>query len=431
MKKYLSLLTLLIFATPMSAQVWTLDSCLTYATINNKDLLIKHKNSLVAEWDVKSTTSDLIPKLEASSAIDHYWKIPVQVFPGELLGQPEGSFVPVRLGTPWMGNYGFNASFYLINPVTLQNIKLVRLKKQATDYEAESFENTLHKNVTMAYFVAQSKKNILELSNKRLKDYLNIHDLIKQRFENGIIDKIAFNQSALLFAGRKNEVIKAENEYYIALIDLRFWMNYPMEKTLAIAAGEEIPLPSDKKFEASLLADYKTEETKVELAQQTYNLSKSEFLPSISLSTGYSKLGFGQSLSFVGKSEWFASGFVGLDIKIPILSLGDMNYRPKKEKVKTLMANLAFENYVLEQKRKFLTEKSLMLRSWETVRTEQENIKLVTENELLTRQKLEKGIVDLTELKQIELDFMSAHERLTTAQTDFLRHYVELNYLIK
>ncbi len=431
MKKYFILLTFLVFVMPMSAQEWTLDSCLNFAITNNKHLLVKQHNSLVAEWDIKSAASELIPKIDAVSGVDHYWKIPVQVFPGEFLGQPEGSFVPVRLGTPWMGNYGVTASLSLVNPVVLQNVKLARLKKQSADYEAESLEKALYKNVTMAYFLAQSKKYIQELSHQRLNDYLDIHQLIKQRFESGIIDKIAFNQSASLYMGRQNEVITAENEYYLALIDLRFWMNYPIDQPIAIAGKGELPLPSDKTFEDSLLADYKTERIKVDLAQQAYSVSKAEFLPSVSLSSGYSKLGFGQSFNFVNKSEWFGSGFIGLDIKIPILSFDKMAYKPKREKVKTHIANLTFDNYLLEQKRKFLIERSLMLKSWESVKIEKENMKLITEIEALARQKIEKGITDLTELKQIEMDFISANEKLNTAQIDFLKHYVELNYLIK
>ncbi|MEX2592415.1 MAG: TolC family protein [Anditalea sp.] len=78
---------------------------------------------------------------------------------------------------------------------------------------------------------------------------------------------------------------------------------------------------------------------------------------------------------------------------------------------------------------KFWMGYPLLLEAWESVIIQRENVQLAEENEMLSRKKIEKGIIDMVQLKQIQQDLNVAQEKLNTAELDFLGHVVEINYI--
>lgn len=414
---------------PAAAQEWTIEGCLEYAKNHNRELLAKHQSVKTSDLEKNSAWAQLVPKVEATAGLDHYWQIPVQVFPGELLGGSEGSFVPVRMGTPWMGNYGVEASLKLVDPQVWQDIKYAALQQQASESELFSLEKTLFKNVRMAFYVAQQEKENLNIAHERYENYQEIHHLISRQFDNGLTDKIAFNQSLSNLQDRKDAWSKAEAALETAIIDLKFWMGYPFEEALPIIEKKEELFVPATEFDATQLPDYKSRQLKAEVARQEYKSTYAGLFPTLHLTSSYSRLSFGESIDFIKQSEWFPSGYVGLQLRVPLFSLNKMSYYPKKQRSLLKEAVLKFENYVEQQKKKFTQEEIAIRNSWKSVLIQQENVKLAQENEQLARKKIENGIIDMVQLKQIQQDLNQAQEKLNNARLDFLKHYVELSYL--
>lgn len=412
------------------AQQWSLDSCLRYSWENNRDLLANKQSIKSSEYALKSTSLQLAPEIDGMTGIDHYWQIPVQVFPGELLGQPEGSFVPVRLGTPWMGNLGLEARLKLVDPQSWQDIKLATLQHQASKSQFISLQKILVKNVTMAYFQAQQHYLNVDIANRHYNNYQEIHRLIVLQFEKGLSDKITFNQSLGLLKDRENALAQSKLAYQSALIDLKFWMGYPLSEPIMIEGKKELnPTEIGTDFNPSFLPDYSFQKLQVETAEQQYKASLSQCFPSLYLSSGFQRLGFGQTIDFLGQSQWFSSGFVSLDVRIPLLSLRNMVYNPRKQKSEVKIATLQFENYLKEQEKIYLQTNMKMEEAWKSVLLQRENIQLAEENEKLSQQKIEKGIIDMIQLKQIQQDLNLAQEKLSTAELNFLGYLVEMKYI--
>ena len=109
---------------------WSLERCLTYSREHNKELQVRQKRSTITVNGVRESKARLLPAVAATISLDHYWQIPVQVFPGELAGQPQGTFIPVRLGTPWMGNASMQAEMPLIDASLWRQVKTAMLEQQ-------------------------------------------------------------------------------------------------------------------------------------------------------------------------------------------------------------------------------------------------------------------------------------------------------------
>lgn len=411
-----------------NSQPWTIAKCLEYTTTHNHDLLSKNQSLQAATQSSKAAASSLAPSFTVKAEINHYWKIPVQIFPGQLLNPSSSGSVPVRMGTPWMGNYGVEADLPLIDVQTWQQIKLARLQQQAEKNEYNSLLQTLLKNTRIAYYSVQQQQEYVAVTAKLYGNYQHIHELIILQFEKGLADKITLNQSATLLKNREIDAIKAATDLQQGYLDLKFWMGYPLADSLPLSPSGELPALAVAGFNNALLPGYEAEQSKVTLAKQEYQLSRAEGYPSLHLKSTWEQLGFGEKPDFITRSPWFSVGFVGIQLSMP-LSLSRIAYKPRAQKARWQAADQQFKSYTAEQEKKYQQEKAALEQSTQNIRLQQDNIRLSEENELLSTKKIDKGIIDMIQLKEVQKDLYEAQEKLNEARMDFFRHYTEINYL--
>jgi hypothetical protein len=115
--KTVFLLLTLFPALSCMAQAWNLNECLLYALENNKELFSSQYGTDVRMLEHKSVQGRLFPEISTNANLDYYWKVPVQTLPGELTGQPAGTFITVPTTTSHAGSYGLNVKLNLVNPL--------------------------------------------------------------------------------------------------------------------------------------------------------------------------------------------------------------------------------------------------------------------------------------------------------------------------
>lgn len=413
----------------LSAQEWTLDSCISYALQNNKDLLTKSQDSYIAKWDKKTEQSKLLPQINLLAGADYYWKIPVQSYPGELLGQQSGTTVAIPIGTTWMANYGIDATWKIADVSVWQTIKLESLKQQATQASISSFAKLLERNVAMAFYATQIASENKEISQKRYQNYVLTHQLILNLFTQGLIDKISLNQSQSILNNYEDVLSKKLVDFENTLIDLKFWMGYNLGTPINIKGSDEINYLPNIQFDEEKLPDYAEQQAKIAIAQQQYEVSKSRLLPSFSIVGNYGQSGFADNLSTLGRvSSWYPSGFVGLKVSIPLFSLTDI-YAPKRQKAVMSQTLLEVTAHQENQRKTFVKENLRLNIIWKSVQTQKEQMRLSQENEYLSHQKIETGITDMIQLKQIQQELIDTQEKYSLAKIEYFKIYVELNYL--
>ncbi|NQX41484.1 Outer membrane efflux protein [Pedobacter steynii] len=426
---FMALACLIFLPWLASGQHWTVAKCLEYAHKNNQSRQSRQKLILAADWERKSVIGRLAPKIDVKAGIDHYWEIPVQVFPGELVGQPAGTYVPIKLGTPWMGNIGIEANLNLVDPQTWQAIRLSALQQQAKKNELLSFEKTLSKNVRMSYYQLQALNKGLSLAKDSYHNYQEIHQLITRQYDKGFTDKIALNQSTSMMKELQNQLSRKNTEVHNALLDLKFWMGFPLADSLLVNNSEDMEILPTSGFITEELPDYESQKVKLSIAAQELKSAKAAWYPSLSLRSYYSKMGFGQSLDFIGQSRWIGSGFIGLQLTVPLFSLSKQFYDPGKQKARLESAELEFLDYLNSQQKHYLEEQQLHLEAVQDLKTQEAQLKLARENVALSYQKLEKGIINMIELRQAQQDLNEATEKLNKSNQNLLQHAVELYYL--
>lgn len=422
-------LLLLAFRHAALAQQWTLDQCLEYAEQHNKALLAQEEALQASLSSQQASRSDLLPEINGRAEMDHYWQIPVQAFPAELVGGEPGTFVPVRISTPWTASFGADASLKLLDPQTWQSVKLSRLQVQLAEGELHSMKLQLLKNVRMAYHSVQNEQENLHALRQLYDSYVEIHRLIALQYEKGIADQITFNQSLTLLNDRKEARAQAEITRRAAYLDLKFWMGYPLKDSLSIQEDTEVPELLLYTFHATQLPDYEVSMLEQMQAEQQWKITRSRRLPRLSAVAGFQRVAFRNSFDFFEGGEWYNVGSIGLRLNVPLLSIRQMVYEPAQQKARWKQAIHQFDRYQEEQERVFQQEMMQLEQAHEVWQNQQENLRLARQNESLSVLKIEKGIIDMLQLRQIQDDLYQVQQKLSKARLDYLHHYVTLDYL--
>ncbi len=420
----------LLVSTNNYAQTFSLEACIAYGLEHSTTLLASAASVDYQHAGHRETIGALLPEISATAGIDNYWKIPVQAFPGELVGQPEGTFVPVRMGTPWTGNYGAEATLSILDPEKWAQLKVSSLQTQLGRSNLEQLQRQIEKNITLAYYDIQLAQKQLETTRERLENYNEIHSLIVHKFEEGITDKITLNQSASLLNEQKLQLSRAQQYHANALLTLRFWMAYPLDQSLET---ESIPLPElaaiSISFDSTALPEYQQHTLEVELARQERKALLGRLYPQLDLHAGLRQTGFGEDLGFVGNSDWFSSGYVGLQLRIPLFSLNNMYFSPVKRRFLIEQTEHERAQYIRSGEQDFIQEQEALKHLGQQLTLQKENVFLATENESLAHEKVQQGIIDIISLKQTQSDLSTAYEQLIAVHREFLQHLLEVRYL--
>ncbi len=422
-------LLLIIIAQSHFAQKMTLDDCILFAEKHNKDLINKLQNNIISNIEHKEEISKLFPMLNLNLGADYYWKIPVQSYPGELIGQPEGTSVAIPIGSTWMSEATIELKWKLLDFNVLQNIKLQSIKKENSKYQHLSFSRILQRNVIMAYYIVQVRKEEVSFVNDNLEYYISVHNYIQQQYDKGLIDKISMNQSQNILSKYEESVYKKKSELANSQIDLKFWMGYPFEDALEI---ENINIkPSLEKiiFNENDHPDYEYEKSKIDISMQEYNSIKSTLLPSVSLIGNYAKSGFSENFKNLTKSQsWYSSGFIGVRLCIPIVHPTNIA-KIKKAKFQKKQSLLEYEIFFDKEKSNYLKNLNDFNNISYNLKSNHERLNLVEENKTLSLSKVEKGLIDLIQLKDIQNELLETHEQYIIKQINCLKLFVEINYL--
>lgn len=425
------LLLLLILPTSLSLYAqWDLNSCLEYTKENNKELLARKEQLSVSDYEKKMAISRFIPDIDLSMETDYYWKIPVESYPGEMFGLASER-VTIATRTKLSGNYSINVNWNLIDIQQWQNVKRETLKGQALEHGMQALQRLLLRNATAAYYGVLIQRKNIEASTNLLEQYIQIHGLLTQQFDEGLLDKISMNQSTTILSEYQKHQSEQEISYQKCLLELKYWMGFPLNEVLDIASDDTMLFPTENRTDFSIeyLPDYNEQKSLLDIAYHNFKSSKSVMFPKLSLVSSFGQVGFGDNFrEFRSSSSWYGNGFVGFRLSIPLFSALGITTAKRNQAIYKQTSS-EFANYQRWETKRFCQvqlelEKALIaLSAQETIR------KLAEENLFLCYQKIEQGIIDMIQLKQVQKEFIKSIEEENKAKLDYLKNQTELKYL--
>jgi len=419
----LLLITLTVISNLASAQTKTknelsIAQCIEYANKNN----LQVKNALLAiksqEAINKEVTASAFPTLNATVGTMDYLKLPVSLLPGEIFGQPAGSYIPVKFGTKYNANASLQLQQLLFDGQVFVALQARRTTIALQQKTAEVTEEMIKTNIHKIYYQLVVSKTQIGLLDANIERLQKLEHDSKELYKNGFVEKLDLDKIAVQIANLQTEKLKAVNGIELGYIGLKTLMGMPVADTLVltdkisedqiktdIAVNQDYQYTDRKEFQAVSLGKKLNE----------YNIKRYQlsYLPTIAMSGAYTKNAQRNQFTFLKGGDWFTTSFIGLNISAPIFDGFARKARISKAKIdlqqtenQLLNLKLTIDAEVTQAKMNFAT-------AINTLNYQKKNMQLAESVYAQTKKKYEIGTGSNMEITGAQTD-------LVTAQTNYI-----------
>lgn len=401
---------------------WTLQECVTHALNNNINVLQGQNTLLSNEQDIIASKGQFLPSLSAN--LSHSLSLGNrELFPGQFVERTDNST-----------NIGVSASQTVFNGFRLTNLyKQSQLNLETNQLELNRIKDDISLNVVNAYLnVLFNIENLdiakaqYEFTKKQLKQ-------VEELVEAGVQPQANIFDAKATLSRDLQSVTVAQNNYDLALLTLSQLLQLPYKGFQIEVIEIDSPTAELMYDNAQPIVAYaidnryeiKVAEKNIENAQLNTEISKSGFLPIVSLSYG-----FGSNVFFSNLLDTEASFFdqlnqqkghrFGLNVNIPIFSQFQNKTNVARSKIQEENATLNLQqtklNVEANVQRAFTDAKAAYL-SYEAAKSSLESQEIAFQN---SQERYNIGVMNAFDLEQTRLRLVNAESSLINAKYDFI-----------
>jgi outer membrane protein TolC len=403
---------------PSVKHKFSIQQAVEYAHKNNTQV----KNALldisIQQQSNRDITSAALPTVTGSIGATDYLKIPTSLLPGEIFGQPAGTYIPVQFGT----KYNSTASIQL-QQLLFDGQVFIGLQARSTSLEwrkkyAEVTEEAIKTNIYKIYYQLVVSKTQIELLDANLNRLNKLEHDTRELYKNGFAEKLDLDKIAVQVANLQTEKTKALNNIDIGYLGLKTLMGMPVKDSLVLTdklSDEQIKedFSNDTSYQYSDRKDFQYLQLAKKLNEFNIRRYKLSYFPVLSLTGSYSKNAQRNKFDFFGKGDWFTTSYVGLNISIPIFDGFAKDSRIKKSRLELTQTENQIGNLQLSIDNEVAQAKINFRSAISTMSFQRKNMDLAETVYNQTKKKYEIGSGSNTEITSAQTD-------LVTAQTNYI-----------
>lgn len=403
---------------PVAVHEFSIQQAVEYAHKNN----VQVKNALlditIQQQSNRDITSAALPSVTGSIGATDYLKIPTSLLPGEVFGQPRGTYIPVQFGT----KYNSTASIQL-QQLLFDGQVFIGLQARATSLEwrkksAEVTEEAIKTNIYKIYYQLVVSKTQIALLDANINRLNKLDHDTRELYKNGFAEKLDLDKIAVQVANLQTEKIKALNNIDIGYLGLKTLMGMPIKDSLLLTdkiTDDQIKedFTNDSSYQYSDRKEFQYLQLAKKLNEFNIKRYKLSYFPTLSLNGNYSKNAQRNEFDFFGKGDWFTTSYVGLNISIPIFDGFAKDSRIKKSKMELTQTNNQIDNLQLSIDNEVAQARINFRSAISTMSYQKKNMDLAENVYNQTKKKYEIGSGSNTEITSAQTD-------LVTAQTNYI-----------
>lgn len=429
-KKHILIFFIIAFlsAGPVQSQTLklTLKEALNYALKNNVSV---RKAKLEAEKGKEITAevrSQALPQITGSATLNDNLLLQKSPLPGEFFGQP-GETILVSFGQKYTANAQVQLSQELFNQSVFTGLKAAKTGEEYYKLNVDLSEENVLQMVASAYYQVLVSREQIEAVQSNISSLQKTEKILNDQYKNGLatridVDRVKVNLTNLQTQLEEFSKVAAQQEN-----SLKYYIGMPIGIAIEIPEAE---LSNIQQSAASLadtisvsgLTEYMLLKKQEQLLIYQKKSKIAEYYPKLSFISSYGQNGFSDKFDlFKGTStaNWTDASVIGLNLTIPIFDGFGRRSRVRQAQIEIdqlsedlkdnrQSLNLAYNNAKLQLKS-----------SVNTIRNQQENMRLARDVFSSTQNNYNNGLASLT-------DLLNAENSLTDAQNSYTQAL--LNY---
>lgn len=426
------LLLIYIQTNAQTKHQFSLPQAVEYATKNNVQVKNALLNVQMQQQNNKIITAAAFPTIDANVGTTYFIDIPVSLIPGEIFGQPKGTYLPVQFGTKYNTTASIQLKQLLFDGQVFVGLQARDASMQFQKKAVEVTEENIKTNVQKIYYqlvVAKKQIELLDANIARLKKLQ--HD-VNEIYKNGFAEKLDVDKLEVSLNNLKTEKQKVLNTINMGYVGLKTLMGMPIADELILTDQvSETEIKKDVLVDSVNYTDRK-EYQYLQFAQSLnkYNIKRYQlsYLPTISFNANYSKQALRNKYTFFEKGDWFTSSFVGLNINMPLFSGFSKDSRLRLARLDLQQTNNNIDNLKIIINAETEQAKLKFISSLETIDIQKRNMLLAEKVYDQTKKKYEAGTgsnteitAAETELKASQTNYIAALYDAIIAKVDYLK----------
>lgn len=439
-------LLVILFPVKLVAQTDSLNLSLQEAI----DYAMTHAYQKInADYDVESSKRKLwetiaigLPQVSGTAGYNHNPDLPVSLFPVEILppdmrppGSQPGDKVPISFAQAYDANFRISVNQLIFDGSYIVGLQASKIFQTLNEQQREKTEIEVRNNVMQAYYIALTAYENVETFKRSLK--INERTLVETEayYKNGFREETDKAQIELMLRNSESRLLEVERSYNVALAVLKFSIGMDLNQPIKLSDQLDDTLSpvlltrDGETFNVENHIDYKLAESDVISKKLLMRNEQAQYLPKLNASYSYTRSAFGDEWNLF-EQEWYPSQVIGLNLSIPIFTSGSRTARVKQEKLNYLKAQnnqrMTTENLTKD----FLNANTTMSSQREQYTNSLKNKELATRIYDVSLIKFQKGLINSTELSQIESQYVDAELSYIESTLNLLQAHIELQKIL-
>lgn len=425
MKAFAWLVCLLFAANTAMGQTgvkhaFSVKECVDYAHKNNVQVKNALLNVQIQQQVNRDVTAAALPTLSGVISGNDYLKIPTSLLPGEIFGQPAGTYIPVQFGTKYNANAGLQLQQLLFDGQVFVGLQARNTAMAFSNKNVEVTEEMIKTNIYKIYYQLVASKTQINIIDANLDRLNKLQSDTKVMYQNGFVEKLDIDKISVQISNLETEKLKALNSIDIGYQALKTLIGMPTKDQLVLTEGlTEDKIKSDFLSDTAFNYSDRKDFQYLDLAKQLNELNikryKMSYLPTLALSGSYTKNAQRNQFNFFGKGDWFTTSFVGLNLSVPIFSGFSKAAKVTKSKFELQQTENQIENLKLTIDNEIESAKLNFNAATTTLAYQKKNMALAENVFSQTQKKFELGTGSNTEITAAQTDLRTAQANYITA----------------
>ncbi|KAA5537197.1 TolC family protein [Taibaiella lutea] len=387
-----------------------------YAEQNNVQVKNALVDILLQKQSNNEITATAYPSLAANGSFTDNLKLPVQLIPGEFLGQPAGTFIPLKFGTQYATSGSLDLSQVVFDGQVFVGLQARSTSMKWQTLNAEITKQNIKANVIKVYYQLVLSKTQIALLD------VNIGLVEKQRhdtkamYENGFAEQLDVDKNDVQLANLKTEKEKVLLSVANGYNGLKILLGMSPKDMLVLTDSL-----SDDQIKDQVLINqaYNYEDRKeyqyLQLTRQLneYDIKRYQYsrLPALTLNASYATQNYGDKIDY--SKDWYSSSYVGLRISVPLFKGFAIHSRVAQAKLKLQKTENQLEDMKHTIDNDVITATNNFKTAIAVMDYQKKNMELADRVYQQTKKKYEVGTGSQTEV-------VTAQAGLETAQSNYV-----------
>ena len=164
---------------------FSVQQAVDYARKNNVQVKNALLNVLIQQQTNKDITSGALPSIKGNVGITDYIDIPTSLLPGEIFGQPAGTYIPVKFGTKYNSTASIQLQQTLFDGQVFIGLQARATSIQFQNKNVEVTEEAIKANIYKIYYQLAVSKTQIDLLDANIARLMKLQHDANELYKNG------------------------------------------------------------------------------------------------------------------------------------------------------------------------------------------------------------------------------------------------------